>query len=259
MLGKRFSGNGDFVGIAYNNDQVTEVTGYGNHPDGRRAEVKPGPSIISGIQYNRSRPFPDRFIFEDTSIPLAAVDISRRALPFVIGREMDSGFADALEEFRRIGEDLLDWNETGALNSSMVYLIMSVDDSKGEMLLDGDELEISWPGVPDQAIFTTLNKEIAEHTRTLGGRFIENFRWTFLGGSNLITVHPLGGCSLGDDSDEGVVDSRGQVFDAEGGLHDGLYVVDGAIVPSAIGVNPFLTISALAEHIADHLQDKLMP
>ncbi len=88
ILGKRFSGKGDFVGISYTTDQVIEITGYGNHPDSRRAAVQPGPSIISGIQYNRSRPFADRFIFEDTSIPLAAVDISRRVLPFVIGRDM---------------------------------------------------------------------------------------------------------------------------------------------------------------------------
>ena len=58
---------------------------------------------------------------------------------------------------------------------------------------------------------------------------------------------------MAGDADQGVVDARGRVYDGEGGVHDGIFVVDGAIVPSAVGVNPFLTISALAERIAEKL------
>ena len=118
VLGKRFSGNGDFVGIAYNNDQVTEVTGYGNHPDGRRAEVKPG-TFRSSAASNTIvvDPFPTALFSKTPAFHWPPWTSLAEHFPFVIGREMDSGFADALEEFRRIGEDLLDWNETGALNS----------------------------------------------------------------------------------------------------------------------------------------------
>jgi cholesterol oxidase len=60
---------------------------------------------------------------------------------------------------------------------------------------------------------------------------------------------------MGSDVVHGVVDHRGRVYDptASGvGVHQGLYVMDAAVIPTAVGVNPLLTISALAERAADH-------
>jgi choline dehydrogenase-like flavoprotein len=63
-----------------------------------------------------------------------------------------------------------------------------------------------------------------------------------------ITVHPLGGCPMSDDPARGVTDHRGRVHG-----YDGLYVLDGAIVPTALGVNPSKTIAALAERGVEHV------
>jgi cholesterol oxidase len=58
---------------------------------------------------------------------------------------------------------------------------------------------------------------------------------------------------MASDSQRGVVDHRGRVYDPShgaGAIHRGLFVADGSIIPTAVGVNPLLTISALAERIA---------
>ena len=56
---------------------------------------------------------------------------------------------------------------------------------------------------------------------------------------------------MGDDYLQGAVDSFGRVFAGDGGVHDGLYVSDGSVIPSALGVNPLLTISALSERFVE--------
>jgi len=59
---------------------------------------------------------------------------------------------------------------------------------------------------------------------------------------------------LGEDGSDGVADHFGRVFQGAGSeVHAGLYVAGGSLVRTALGVNPFLTISALAERIADHI------
>jgi len=65
----------------------------------------------------------------------------------------------------------------------------------------------------------------------------------------VLTVHPLGGCIHGDDAAGGVVNERGQVFQGTSGTaaYPDLYVMDGSTIPSPVGVNPLLTISALSE------------
>jgi len=65
------------------------------------------------------------------------------------------------------------------------------------------------------------------------------------------TAHILGGCVIGDNEDEGVIDSNHEVFG-----YPGLYVVDGSAVPANIGVNPSLTITAMAERAMSKIGDK---
>jgi cholesterol oxidase len=69
---------------------------------------------------------------------------------------------------------------------------------------------------------------------------------------NAISAHPLGGCPMGDDASSGVVDSHGRVYRGKSGnvKYEQLYVADGSIIPTSLGVNPSLTITALAFRVA---------
>lgn len=62
------------------------------------------------------------------------------------------------------------------------------------------------------------------------------------------TAHILGGCSMGADASQGVIDSLGRVYG-----YDNLYVADGSIVPVNLSVNPSLTICALSEWVMSHV------
>ena len=66
-------------------------------------------------------------------------------------------------------------------------------------------------------------------------------------GENLLnlptTAHILGGAPMGRDAREGVVNENFEVHN-----YGGLYIIDGSIVPANPGVNPSLTITALAEY-----------
>ena len=57
------------------------------------------------------------------------------------------------------------------------------------------------------------------------------------------TAHILGGASMGTTPEDGVIDARNRVFG-----YENLYVVDGSMIPGNLGVNPSLTITAMAEH-----------
>lgn len=66
-----------------------------------------------------------------------------------------------------------------------------------------------------------------------------------------VTAHILGGCRMGRNAMDGVIDERHQVHG-----YPGLYVMDGSVIAANLGVNPSLTITAMAERFAGLIADK---
>ena len=85
--------------------------------------------------------------------------------------------------------------------------------------------------------------------KKVGGVAATMFTETLLGVPS--TAHILGGCCMGTDAREGVIDADHHVFG-----YDGLYVIDGSAVSANPGVNPSLTITALAERAMSKIPAK---
>lgn len=66
-----------------------------------------------------------------------------------------------------------------------------------------------------------------------------------------MTAHILGGCPMGETKEEGVVN---EYFEVHG--YKNMYILDGSVIPCNLGVNPSLSITALAEYAMDNIADK---
>ncbi len=114
----------------------------------------------------------------------------------------------------------------------------------------------------DDPIYDEIRKTLARMGPLIGAKkdfqnpFLEDVA-KVLKQKTIATTHPLGGCRMGQTAAEGVVDEFGRVFDktkqGSKAFYDGLYVADASMIPTALGVNPSLTISALSLRIAESI------
>jgi cholesterol oxidase len=258
-LGERFTGNGDVLAFAYNNNVPVNGIGVGDPPITDTDPV--GPCITGLIDLRNTGRLEDGMVIEEGSIPSGLAPV----LPALMaagaarfGEDMDRGILDTLEERARERQSLLFGAYRGAVNRTQTYLVMSHDDGRGLIALEDGRLKVAWDGVAEQPIFKAAMNNLRRATKATGGTFIPNPLTDTHLGNNLITVHPLGGCVMGQDRTRGVVNHKCQVFDAHpdtdpGTVHAGLYVCDGSVIPRPLGVNPLLTITALAERAMIHL------
>ena len=141
-------------------------------------------------------------------------------------------------------------NDGKPMSNSMMLLGMGRDRLTGRLYLDEDgNVDLEWQmHAGSQYHYDHAQAEMKRLSDSMGGTFLVNPLTYF---NKVLAVHPLGGCNMADHASKGVVDGDGQVFG-----HPGLYVVDGSILPSSTGVNPSLTITAVAEMIADRIPPK---
>ena len=123
------------------------------------------------------------------------------------------------------------------------------DAGEGEVVLgaDGTSYEVRWRETDPatEARWSAAVDTMRRIYEALGGEmFLDSYRKD----GTVNTAHPLGGCPMGEVGSSGVVDLCGELFN-----NPNLFVIDGACIPSALGVNPSLTIAAVAESIADRL------
>ncbi len=249
-LGERFTGNGDVLGFGFNTGAEINGIGFGaHHPEGRE---KVGPCITSAIDLREQPELNQGMVIEEGSIPGAIGTLlpAGLAAAAALGGNQPRGLHEIIAEKTRELESLVAGPYVGSIRNTQTYLIMTHDNGAGRTYLDAhDRLRISWPGVGSAEIFQKANANLKKATGPLGGVYAPNPTWHSMQTQTLVSVHPLGGCIMGESAAEGVVNHKGQVFAGAAGaaVYEGLYVDDGAVLPRPLGVNPSLTISAVAE------------
>jgi cholesterol oxidase len=252
-LGARFTSNGDAIAVAYNNDVPVNGVGVGNPP---KAHVPAVGQAVNGLIDLRDDPaVRDGLAIVDCALPSAFAPLLPAMLApggAMLGEHELRSVSDELDALGRAAESLLKGAYQGAVHNTQTFLAVGHDAGNGLMRLRGDRIAIEWTNGPQQRVFQRIEETLKQATEATGGTYMRNPASERVFGGNLMTVHPLGGCTMGADSRSGVVNHKGQVFDASdgtdaGAVHSGLYVCDGAVIPCPLGIHPLLTITALAE------------
>jgi cholesterol oxidase len=250
QVGKHFTGNGDVLAFGYDTGTVIDGIGFGPLNSKGRGPVGP---CITGIIDDRLQPhLEEGLVIEEGSIPGALGVMLPAALAAAApwaGTNLSPGVDAFFDERERELDSLVCGPYRGAIQHTQTYLVMTHDDAAGSMSLEDDRLRLHWVGAGIQPVFTRVNGRLDKATKALGGVFMHNPLWSDLTNHNLTTVHPLGGCAMSADASTGVVNHKGQVYSSNAGtsVYDSLYVCDGSVMPRSLGVNPLLTISAVAE------------
>ncbi|WP_457757995.1 GMC oxidoreductase [Streptomyces niveiscabiei] len=127
---------------------------------------------------------------------------------------------------------------TGLENWVSLYLAITKNPERARLTYDNGALGLSW-STAQSAVSVAMAKKLFDRINAANATI---YRYDLFGTPSKVFAddfcyHPLGGCVLGKATDD-----YGRVKG-----YSRLYVTDGSLVPGNIGVNPFVTITALAE------------
>jgi cholesterol oxidase len=219
----------------------------------RLLESSYGPVITSAIRVPSSTGRRGHYV-EDAGYPaLVSWLVQLATLPGIARRSVREKAERALERLvgrgtdTDLGDELADALGDGVLSAtSMPLLSMGRDVPSGRFRLDPEgRLTTTWARSDSEEYFAGLERTLQAIAAALGAELQDS---RIPGLTQLVTVHPLGGCAMADDPAHGVVDAFGEVHGCPG-----FFIADGSVMPGAVGPNPSLTIAALADRICDRM------
>lgn len=262
-LGCGFSCNGDNLVAAHGGPDVVDTTTDEWVP---LQERKVGPTITGIVEMEWDR---------GASQPLPTPLMQEFAVPALLKRLFDETITTASlmnrlarrpgrsPGQRRHGLDSMAVDPDAMRNTLLVGLI-GHDEAQGHVVIPGDPAQegragIEWSQVRNSP-WLEAGYEQARRTleRARAGAVLPSPAWRPVPREleplvrergPVLTVHPLGGCPMGESHLDGVVNHLGQVFrvtQAGSQPWPDLVVLDGSILPGSVGANPALTIATLA-------------
>ena len=243
-LGSRFCGNGDLLGFLTRS--ASRVLDPSNGPV-ITSTMRMDDAVDGGTGrgfYLQDGGYPEfvNWILESANMPGSVA----RAARFAWAR-LWSGLTK--EPKSEIGAQIGALIGDARLSAGTLPMLgMGRDIPDGNMRLRGGYLDVDWTTATSKAYFARVRRLMRDVAGSLDSQLQENPS-SYL--RRVVTVHPLGGCPMGRNLGEGVVDSYGEVFG-----YDGLFVADGSVMPGPVGPNPSLTIAALAERFAGRMIER---
>lgn len=252
-LGSRYTVNGDLLSFV-----MKSIEKKNGKDVSRRLDPTFGPVITSALRFGDDLDEKEKigrgFYIEDGGHPAMlswATEISGLAgylkrttkflkiiLKYRLGLSYDSDLGAEISDL--IGD------ATSAM-SSMPMLAMGRDTPNAKLFLREDKLDCDWTIKNSEAYYDRVRRAGKAIAKALNAEFMDNpsYRWNF---HQVLTAHPIGGCAMGIDKKDGVINSCGEVFG-----YKGLFVADGSVMPGPVGPNPSLTIAALSNRFAEHI------
>jgi len=242
-LGERFSANGDIIAFGYGAKVPVNAIGVG-YPE-KVAGLDVGACVSGQIEMVDEQNLANSLTIQEGVLPSALAPI----LPVMF-----------IPNGRLLGalHSLVAGVYKGPFAGLQTFFAVSHDSAAGRIVLDDDRVTVRWPTAKDEPVYQRLDAALAALVGKAGGSYVKNPLSGTVMGQQPATAHPLGGCGMGAERAVGVVDHKCRVFDGRAGagstdVLDGLYVIDGSVMPRSLGVNPLLTITALAERAMLHL------
>ncbi|MGH3910477.1 MAG: GMC family oxidoreductase, partial [Pseudonocardiaceae bacterium] len=227
-LGTGYSANGDYLGFAFDTDQPFEPG--------------VGPTITTNMVFDRGTGGNRRwFLFQEGGVPRQVVSLLQLLEDDRFGGLLRVPH-DLAEHLKQAARERIGAAGGEAKDDLAIFLAMGRDTADGtiELLPVTRDLRVIWNTTANLPLYETQERFCEDVARALGGHAASNPLWRRF--RIPVSVHNLGGCPMADDPADGVTDGTGQVHG-----YPGLYVLDGACLPSATGVNPSHTIAAVAE------------
>jgi cholesterol oxidase len=136
----------------------------------------------------------------------------------------------------------------------VIFLVMQNVDNAMKMVWKrtptGGTIRIDNKGMKRVPAFIAVGQEVMERYAAKTGGIAQNILLEVLF-DRPTTAHILGGCPMSDSGENGVVNSNMEVHG-----YPGMYIMDGSVIQGNIGVNPSLTITAMAEYAMSKIPDR---
>ncbi len=243
QLGKGFSGNGDFLGSIQNSS--------------KNLEPWHGPDVTSVIWFFDRNP----------GFTMAAPTFSQPVMEVLaaLGQVPGSGLMRVVSPMLwKLLPRLVPWAFAKGLLSqprknpgpnagdpSRMTNLFAIgrDNGNGVIELKGNNLDIRWNYYREnRKLVDQMKAAMQEVSDLYGGTFAPLVSWNLF--RRILTVHNLGGCHLSEYPATGVVSTDGEVHG-----YPRLFIADGSVIPSSLGIHPVMTISAVSEWIAEKVVD----